>query len=35
MDTEFWKPLLAILIENARRILEGRFGVDRAEASFF
>jgi hypothetical protein len=35
MDTETWKRLLVILVENSRRILNAQFGVDRAESSFF
>jgi hypothetical protein len=35
MDAEYSRALLDILIENASRILLARFGLDRAEATFF
>jgi hypothetical protein len=35
MDIEYARQLLAIYIENARRVLRAHFGVDRAERSFF
>lgn len=35
MEHQAGVELLAILIENGRRILDAGFGVDRAEATFF
>ena len=35
MDAEWSRKLLEILIDNASRILEAKFGVDRAETTFF
>jgi hypothetical protein len=35
MDFSYAEQLLAIYIENARRVLVAHFGVDRAERSFF